>query len=151
MLNLQPATFKEFEREAGRGNVVPVVRSVLSDLHTPVSAFLRVVGRAPHGFLFESVEGGERVARYSFLGADPWMVVRGRGPQTIVERGGAREVLDVPASRYVREHFGDRALARRGSLAPLAGGAVGYLAHEAGRWLDGTPGGNGPGEEGGDD
>ena len=69
MLDLTPATFEEFEREAKRGNIVPVVRSVLADLQTPVGAFLRIAGDAAHAFLLESIEGGERVARYSFLGA----------------------------------------------------------------------------------
>ena len=71
MIGLTPSTFEEFEREAARGNVVPVVRCVLADLQTPVGAFLRVAGRASHSFLLESVEGGERIARYSFIGADP--------------------------------------------------------------------------------
>src|SRR5919206_1428447 len=85
---LQPASFEEFEREATRGNVVPVVRTVLADLQTPVGAFLRVAGDAPYAFLLESVEGGERVARYSFLGANPEMVVRGRGAKTFIEVNG---------------------------------------------------------------
>ena len=68
MLDLQPATFEAFEREARQGNVVPVVRSVLADLHTPVGAFMRIAGESPYAFLLESVEGGERIARYSFLG-----------------------------------------------------------------------------------
>ena len=90
MLDLKPATFEEFEREAERGNVVPVVRSVLADLQTPVGAFLRIADDAQYAFLLESIEGGERVARYSFLGANPWMVVRGRGAETIVEKSGRR-------------------------------------------------------------
>jgi len=49
---------------------------------------LRIAGDAPYAFLLESIEGGERVARYSFLGTNPWMVVRGRGDETIVERTG---------------------------------------------------------------
>ena len=143
MISLQPATFEEFEREAGRGNVVPVVRSVLADLQTPVGAFLRVAGKARYAFLLESVEGGERVARYSFLGAEPLMVVRGRGDKTIVERGTERETLDVRASEYVREHFRERHLARRSGLAPLAGGVVGYLAYDAARWFEPVLGRNG--------
>src|SRR5918998_1779924 len=100
MIELQPSTFEEFEREARRGNVVPVVRTVLADLQTPVSAFLRVAGESPHAFLLESVEGGERVARYSFLGAEPELVVRGRRDETIVERGdGTREVF--PGKRAI--------------------------------------------------
>src|ERR1051326_4856901 len=63
MIGLQPSTFEEFERETARGNVVPVVRTVLADLQTPVGAFLRVAGDSRHAFLLESVEGGERIAR----------------------------------------------------------------------------------------
>jgi anthranilate synthase component 1 len=137
MLDLQPASFEEFLREARRGNVVPVVRSVLADLQTPVGAFLRIADGAPYAFLLESIEGGERVARYSFLGANPEMVVRGRGADTIIEKNGEREIIrDMRATNYAREYFRDRELARRSGLAPLAGGAVGYLSYEAARWFE---------------
>ncbi|HKQ99090.1 MAG TPA: anthranilate synthase component I family protein [Pyrinomonadaceae bacterium] len=137
MLDLHPATFEEFLAEAGRGNVVPVVRSVLADLQTPVGAFMRVAEGAQYAFLLESIEGGERVARYSFLGANPEMVVRGRAGDTIVERNGEREILrGARATDFAREYFRDRELARRSGLAPLAGGAVGYLSYEAARWFE---------------
>src|SRR5215210_559265 len=106
MLSLQPATFEEFEGEAARGNVVPVVRSVLADLQTPVGAFLRVAGGASHAFLLESVEGGERIARYSFIGAGPELIVRGRGDTTYVESGGVSEELrGVRATDLLRDYF----------------------------------------------
>lgn len=137
MLQIQPATFEEFEREAQRGNVVPVVRSVLADLQTPVAAFMLIARDAPYAFLLESIEGGERLARYSFLGANPWMIVRGRGPQTVIERGGAKEVRpDQNAIEFVRDYFSRQKLARRGGLAPLTGGAVGYLAYGAAEWFE---------------
>jgi anthranilate synthase component 1 len=137
MIRLQPSTFEEFEREAARGNVVPVVRSVLADLQTPVSAFLRVTGGADHAFLLESVEGGERIARYSFIGAGPELVVRGRGDVTYVERRGeVEELRGVRATDYLREYFNSRTLARRAGLAPMAGGAVGYLTYDAARWFE---------------
>ncbi|HEX8845213.1 MAG TPA: anthranilate synthase component I family protein [Pyrinomonadaceae bacterium] len=139
MLDLQPATFDDFVNEAKRGNVVPVVRSVLADLQTPVSAFLRVAEGARYSFLLESIEGGERVARYSFLGANPEMVVRGCGNETLIERNGKWEVLKgIRATSFAREYFRDRELARRSGLPPLAGGAVGYLAYEAARWVEPT-------------
>jgi anthranilate synthase component I len=137
MLDLQPASFDDFLREAKRGNVVPVVRSVLADLHTPVGAFLRVAERAPYAFLLESIEGGERVARYSFLGANPEMVVRGCGDDTLIEKNGKWEMRKgVRATAFAREYFRDRELARRSGLPPLCGGAVGYLAYEAARWFE---------------
>lgn len=137
MFDLYPATFEEFIHEAGRGNVVPVVRSVLADLQTPVGALMRIAGDARYAFLLESVEGGERVARYSFLGANPQMIVRGRGSETIIEKYGEIERVEgVRVMDFVREYFGERELARRGGLPPLAGGAVGYLAYDAARWFE---------------
>jgi len=137
MIGLQPATFEEFERESARGNVVPVVRTVLADLQTPVGAFLRVAGGGAYAFLLESVEGGERIARYSFIGAEPEMIVRGRGDRTLVEqRGETEELRGVHATDFLRDYFRARRLARRAGLAPMAGGAVGYLAYEAARWFE---------------
>src|SRR5919202_2868221 len=106
MLDLQPATFDEFLEEAKRGNVVPVVRSVLADLQTPVGAYLRVAEGARYAFLLESIEGGERLARYSFLGANPEMIVRGCGDDTLIERDGNWAVLKgVRATTFAREYF----------------------------------------------
>ena len=137
MLKLQPATFEEFEREAGRGNVVPVVRSVLADLQTPVAAFMLIAHDAPYAFLLESIEGGERLARYSFLGANPWMIVRGRGARTVIERHGESEVRENQnAVEFARDYFRKQKLARRSGLAPLTGGAVGYLAYDAAHWFE---------------
>jgi len=136
MLDLQPATFEIFEREAREGNVVPVVRSVLADLHTPLSVFLRVCSKSPYSFLLESVEGGERIARYSFLGADPEMVVQANGLQTVVKQEGKEEVFPVIATEWVREYFRGRVLARRPGLTPFAGGAVGYLGYDAAQWFE---------------
>src|SRR2546423_5671213 len=136
MLNLTPATFEEFEGEAERGNVVPVVRTVLADLQTPVGAFLRIAGEASYACLLESIEGGERVARFSFIGADPWMVVRAQGAKTIVEKGNERQVLDQNGIDFLRQYFSTKKLAQRPGLAPLAGGAVGYLAYGAAHWFE---------------
>src|SRR4028119_1307743 len=93
MIELAPQTYEDFLVEAEKGNVVPVVRGVLADLHTPVGAFLRVCGEAEQAFLFESIEGGERLARYSFLAANPFMTVRSRSGETIVEKAGETETL----------------------------------------------------------
>jgi anthranilate synthase component 1 len=76
MLKLYPQNFEEFLELSKTGNVVPIVRSVLADLHTPVGAFMRVAQNAKQAFLFESIEGGEQIARYSFLAANPFMTVR---------------------------------------------------------------------------
>ncbi len=140
MLDLQPSTFEDFARAAERGNIVPIVRTLPADLLTPVAAFLRITNEGDahqenhkelYAFLLESVEGGATVARYTFLGASPEMIVRGRDHQTIVERDGVCETYKMPVTDFLREHFATRTLAKRPRLPPLAGGCIGYLAYEA--------------------
>ena len=148
MSGVTPATFEEFERECAGGNVVPVVRVMLADLQTPVGAFLRIAQQATHAFLLESIEGGERLARYSFLGANPWMIVRARGAQTIVTRGGREEISAMHPMEFVRDHFRGKSLVSRQGLAPLIGGAVGYLGYAAARWFEPVLNGSGADETG---
>ena len=71
MASISPATYDEFLALAAQGNVVPLVKTVTADLLTPVSAFLRIERESPYAFLLESIEGGEKIARYSFLGCGP--------------------------------------------------------------------------------
>ena len=65
-------SFADFQALATKGTFVPVWKEVRADLLTPLSAFLKVAEHSDHAFLFESVEGGEQIARYSFLGKDPF-------------------------------------------------------------------------------
>src|SRR6202165_1000541 len=83
--------YKEFSRLAGEATLVPVVKSVSADLLTPVSAFLAIAANEPEAFLLESVERGEQIGRYTFLGAHPYMRVRARGEDVLLQRGRARE------------------------------------------------------------
>lgn len=137
MLEISPKNFDEFVAEMKNGNVVPIVRSVLADLHTPVSAFMRVCGDAEQSFLLESVEGGERLARYSFLAANPLMTVRAHNKDLSVEKGGAAKALkDVSLFEFLREYFDQHKLAHRENLPPLCGGAVGFLTYDAVRWFE---------------
>ena len=139
MIEIAPKNYEDFLKEAEKGNVVPIVRGVLADLHTPVGAFLRVCGAAEQAFLFESIEGGERLARYSFLAANPFMTVRSRNSETIVERANEAEILpDVKLFDFLRSHFAENKLAFRESLPPLCGGAIGFLAYNAARWFEKT-------------
>src|SRR5262245_6013661 len=81
-------SFEEFKELAQRGTFVPVYKEIVADMLTPVSAFLKVAEHSDYAFLLESVEGGEQVGRYSFLGKDPFLVLRSRGGKTTVERMG---------------------------------------------------------------
>src|SRR6516225_5904713 len=89
---LQP-DFKEFSRLAREATLVPVVKSVSADLLTPVSAFLAIAQEESHAFLLESVERGEQIGRYTFLGAAPYMRVRAHDGKVEIERGRKREVV----------------------------------------------------------
>ena len=73
---MQITTFDEFKELAQRGTFVPVYKEIVADLLTPVSAFLKIAEHSDYAFLLESVEGGEQVARYSFLGKDPFLILR---------------------------------------------------------------------------
>src|SRR6202158_5970401 len=87
---------KEFHRLAAGGNLVPVFAELAADLDTPLSAFLRL-RPGPYAFLLESVEGGEKWARYSFLGTDPHLVFTAKGSRVSVRRSdGTTELLRSP-------------------------------------------------------
>src|SRR5512141_1340545 len=89
--------FGAIEELSTLGNVIPVHRTILADLLTPAAAFLRVAQGRRRVFLLESVEGGERLGRYSFIGWDPFVVIRGRGNSiTVEELGEQREVEGNP-------------------------------------------------------
>jgi anthranilate synthase component 1 len=124
-------TFDEFVELARRGTFVPVVKEIMADLLTPVSAFLKIAEHSDYAFLFESVEGGEQVARYSFLGKDPFLVLRSKGGKTIIDRSGVTTESDepfVPALRKLMAEF--RAPFVQG-LPRLTGGAVGFIGYDA--------------------
>jgi anthranilate synthase component 1 len=133
---LHPATFPEFEQETTSGNVVAVVRTFPNHSIDPIDAFVNVADSAPYAFLLESVEGGEGVAKYSFLGADPYMIVRGRGEETTIEIDGVIETRSECVTDYLRRHFQQNKLTRGADLGPLAGGAVGYLGYKAANWFE---------------
>src|SRR5215813_3897213 len=83
--------YPEFARLAENATMIPVVKSVSADLLTPVSAFLAVAASEPNAFLLESVERGEQIGRYTFLGARPYMQVEARGQEITILRGKRRE------------------------------------------------------------
>src|SRR5450432_4067275 len=95
--------YKEFSRLAREATLVPVVKSVTADLLTPVSAFLAVAANEPNAFLLESVERGEQIGRYTFLGARPYMRVQARGAEIIVHRGARRERRSGNVIQVIKE------------------------------------------------
>jgi anthranilate synthase component 1 len=122
------------------GNVVPVSRDILADLETPVSAFLKI-HRGPYGFLLESVQGGEKWGRYSFLGTEPAQVLRVRGQAVEIETPGGetvRETTDDPLGALRRLLAAYRPVAVPG-LPRFAGGAVGQIGYDVVRTFERLP------------
>jgi anthranilate synthase component 1 len=131
-----PDSFERFEEDAKHGNLVAVARTLDAATFHPIDAFVNVAGAARYAFLFESVEGGQTVANYSFVGADPYMIVRGRGNETTVERNGDTEVREECLPDFLRRHFSENRLAAGVDLGPLACGAVGYFGYGAAKWFE---------------
>ena len=129
-------TFEEFKQLALRGTFVPVCKEVVADLLTPVSAFLKVAEHSDYAFLLESVEGGERVARYSFLGKDPFLVLRSRAGRTLTERAGSVETSDEPFVSALRRVMSGLPAPYVPGLPRFTGGAVGYFGYDASPWFE---------------
>jgi anthranilate synthase component 1 len=123
-------SFEEYERLSAGGGLVPVFREIPGDLLTPVSAFLALRGHSERAFLLESIVGGERVARYSFVGRDP--------VATVEARSGDAGFLSA-----LRSRLGPPAAEVPG-LPRFTGGAVGYLAYDAVRLFERVPQRHGP-------
>jgi anthranilate synthase component 1 len=124
-----------------KSTIVPVYREILADTETPVSAYLKIRGRDRYSFLLESVEGGEKVARYSFLGVDPFLIFRSRGRSIDIEDRRRRTVErsegnPIVVLRQTMERF--RSLHING-LPRFTGGAVGYIAYDAIRLVEEIP------------
>ena len=113
-------SLEEVEAIAGKGNLVPVYRSINADLETPVSAYLKVV-RPPYSFLLESVAGGERIGRYSFIGSDPYYVIK---------TGPGQAAGPVDPLTLVQAEMDQYELIPVENLPRFHGGAVGYLAYD---------------------
>jgi len=143
--------FKEFSRLAREATLVPVVKSVSADLLTPVSAFLAISENQLHAFLLESIERGEQIGRYTFLGARPYMRVKAANGKVEITGG---HKLKVPASRaksaremrypsakdnvfeVVKRLLREHRPAHIPGLPPFTAGAVGYFAYDVVRQLE---------------
>jgi anthranilate synthase component 1 len=129
-------SFEEFKDLARRGTFVPVCKEIVADLLTPVSAFLKIAEHADYAFLLESVEGGEHVGRYSFLGKDPFLILRARDGKTTIDRGGVTKVSEQSCVETLRRLMADFRSPFVPELPRFTGGAVGYLGYGAASWFE---------------
>jgi len=141
-------SFEAFKELARRGTFVPVYKEIVADLLTPVSAFLKIAEHADYAFLLESVEGGEHVARYSFLGKDPFLILTSSGERTTIERAGVKTESDRPFIETLRRLMADFRSPFVPDLPRFTGGAVGYLGYGAASWFEPVLGDLGEGTDG---
>jgi len=146
-------SFAEFRRLASQGNVVPVYKTIVADLLSPVAAFLKLApvnARHPGGgtvrgqkgsysFLLESVEGGERVGRYTFFGVDPFQVISSRGDRLRIARGSRAEEASGNIFEFLRQAGSRYHSVTPSGLPPFTAGAVGYVSYESVRLLERLP------------
>ena len=128
--------FKEFSRLSRGATLVPVVKSISADLLTPVSAFLAIAAGEPDAFLLESVEGGERIGRYTFLGVRPFLRLESRGSEIKIERGRKIERRTGDVFQVIKELLRQHRPATMEGLPPFTAGAVGYCAYDIVRRLE---------------
>ena len=128
---MKQTTYDEFVDLSRRGTFVPVIKEIMADLLTPVSAFLKIAEHSDYAFLFESVEGGERVARYSFLGKDPFLVLRQSHGGTVLDRAGVTTESDEPFLDVLRRLMAEFQSPFVPGLPRFTGGAVGFIGYDA--------------------
>jgi len=132
---------KAFLKLARKGNLIPVYREILADLETPVSCFIKI-GDKPYSYLLESVEGGEKIARYSFIGGAPSLVFKSKGRQIVISEPGKREHRFETSQNPLHEL---EKILKRYKQAPVkdlplfSGGAVGYLGYDTVRFIEKIP------------
>ena len=133
--------YKEFFSLARHATLVPVVKSVMADLLTPVSAFLALSRAEKNAFLLESVERGEQIGRFTFLGVRPYMQVRAQGSEIIIERARAdrarkRESRQGNIFQVAKELLQQHQPATVPGLPPFTAGAVGFFSYDIVRQLE---------------
>lgn len=136
---LEPISFQAFEKLAANANVVPVVASLYADLMTPVGAFMRLCREGEVGFLLESVEGGERFARYSFLGHRPREVLTFDGGTVACQDAQGVRSVGENIFHELRQRVRPLRVATPPGLPRFSGGFVGYFGYDVVRLLERLP------------
>jgi anthranilate synthase component 1 len=135
---MQP-DFREFQRLAKQGNLIPVYDVFPADLLTPVSAYLRLAQGARYSFLLESVEGGEKIARYTFAGANPEEVFRYAGGACVLESRNRILWEERDPVTFLRARMDRFRPVRLPGLPPLVAGAIGYFSYDMVRLIERLP------------
>jgi len=131
--------FEEFEEAAQTGNLVPVYETLLADMLTPVSALLRLQAVSKKVFLLESVEGGERSARFSFLGLEPVADFEFTDGVLVIDENGSKSETETDLFEFLEKRFSGYKQAEVVGLPRLTGGVVGYFSYDTIRYFERVP------------
>ena len=130
-------SFEYFSTLATQGNFVPVYQELVADLETPVSAWYKVCETQPYNFLLESVEGGENIGRYSFLGCDPVWVLEARGETTLkIKRDGSKIEYQGNPLEVLKQCLASIEPVKLPQLPPGIGGLFGVWGYELINWIE---------------
>ncbi len=129
----------DFLKLSRKHSLVPVYRIVTADLETPVSAFLRIAAEEPEAFLLESVEGGEHVGRYTFIGIQPYKKMVSRGRNITVQEGKNRRSFTGDIFEELKRSLSGHIPARLPGLPPFTAGAVGFFSYDVVRQIEELP------------
>ena len=132
-------SLRDFQSLAKSHSLVPVTRTVAADLETPVSAFLRVAAKEPEAFLLESVEGGEHVGRYTFIGIRPYRKMTARDGVITVSEGRKRRTYTGDIFTELKSALEGETPAKLPGLPPFTAGAVGFFAYDVVRSIEQLP------------
>ena len=135
---IQPSR-REFLALAKEHTLVPLYRTLTADLETPVSSFLRTAWHERECFLLESVEGGEQVGRYTFIGLNPYKRIVARGRNIAITEGKKTTRIEGDVFNVLRDALGGHNPARLSGMPPFTAGAVGFFAYDAVRQVERLP------------
>lgn len=116
--------------------LIPIVETMPADLLTPLAVYLKLAKDEPNSFLLESVEGGETLARYSFIGAGPKMIVSGDDRMVTVTNDEETESIETSLMSFLRGHFAGARVEQDSTLPSFVGGAIGFLGFDAAGWFE---------------
>jgi anthranilate synthase component 1 len=129
----------DFLKLSRKHSLVPIYRTVTADLETPVSAFLRIAAEEPEAFLLESVEGGEHVGRYTFIGIQPYKKMVSRAQHITVQEGRKRRTFTGDIFEELKKALSGHTPARLPGLPPFTAGAVGFFSYDVVRQIERLP------------
>ena len=143
---------EQFKKLSKKGNLIPVYKELLADLETPVSAFMKI-DNSEYSYLLESVEGGEKIARYSFLGSNPSLIFQSKGRSIeILQKSGSRFKRNSYSTKNdpldeIKKIIGEYKFVSVDGLPRFCGGLVGYMSYDCVRFFENIPDKN-PGDLG---